>query len=221
MNRFIFGSGGHAKVVFHTMMQSEQSKRTFFYDDDAGKHGMVLLGSSVMGNFADLIVAIKNKTMGSGIVGIGNNAVRAQYFNRLLPLADEVFGVYVHPSAVIDASVQIDIGTVVFAQSVLHPCAKIGQNCIVNTAATVDHDCILGNHVQISPNATLCGGVEVGDFSMICAGATIIPYKKIGKNVVVAAGAVVINNVPDNVMVAGCPARIVKELPYDMMAPID
>ena len=43
-------------------------------------------------------------------------------------------------------------------------------------------------------------------------GATICPGVTIGKNSIVAAGAIVTKDVPDNVVVAGVPAKIIKEL---------
>ncbi|MGN1326121.1 MAG: sugar O-acetyltransferase, partial [Candidatus Spyradenecus sp.] len=45
------------------------------------------------------------------------------------------------------------------------------------------------------------------------AGVQVLPGVTIGSNVVVAAGAVVTRDVPDNVLVGGVPARILKSLP--------
>ena len=49
-----------------------------------------------------------------------------------------------------------------------------------------------------------------GELSFLGIGATIIQGIKIGKNVTVGAGSVVTNDIPDNVVVVGNPARIVK-----------
>jgi len=91
-------------------------------------------------------------------------------------------------------------------------CAVIGKHCIINTAASVDHDCVIEDFVQISPHATLCGGVSVGEGSQVGAGAVVIPGIRIGRWSLVAAGAVVLRDVPDNVLVMGNPARVVKNL---------
>jgi len=47
------------------------------------------------------------------------------------------------------------------------------------------------------------------------AGVTVLPGVTIGENAVVGAGAVVTKNVPDNTVVAGVPAKIIKQLPTD------
>jgi sugar O-acyltransferase (sialic acid O-acetyltransferase NeuD family) len=96
--------------------------------------------------------------------------------------------------------------------AVIQSCVSIGKHCIINTTASVDHDCLLEDYVHISPNATLCGAVSVGEGSQVGAGAVVIPGIKIGKWSLVAAGAVVMKNVPDNVLVLGNPARVVKRI---------
>lgn len=54
--------------------------------------------------------------------------------------------------------------------------------------------------------------IVIGDDVWIGGNCTIVDGVTIGSNVVVAAGAVVTKDVPDNCVVAGVPARIVKEL---------
>ena len=54
--------------------------------------------------------------------------------------------------------------------------------------------------------------VTIGDDVWIGSNCTILPSVTIGSNVVVAAGAVVSRDVPDNCVVAGIPAKIIKNL---------
>lgn len=54
------------------------------------------------------------------------------------------------------------------------------------------------------------GKVTLKEGAWICIGAILCPGVTIGKNAVVAAGAVVTRDVPDNAMVGGNPARILK-----------
>ena len=49
-----------------------------------------------------------------------------------------------------------------------------------------------------------------GELSFIGIGATIIQEIKIGKNVTIGAGSVAIKDIPDNVIIVGNPAKIVK-----------
>jgi len=71
---------------------------------------------------------------------------------------------------------------------------------------TVDHD-LYDRH-----NLFHFGQVTIKENAWICIGAIICPGVTIGRNAVVAAGAVVTKDVPDNVVVGGNPARIIKEI---------
>ena len=51
----------------------------------------------------------------------------------------------------------------------------------------------------------------VEDDVLIGANAVVLEGVRVGKNSVVAAGAVVIEDVPEGVVVAGCPARVIKQ----------
>ena len=52
----------------------------------------------------------------------------------------------------------------------------------------------------------------IGDNCYISTGVTILAPVKIGNNVTIGAGAVVTKDIPDNCVVAGVPARIIKQL---------
>jgi acetyltransferase-like isoleucine patch superfamily enzyme len=96
------------------------------------------------------------------------------------------------------------------AGSVIAPEVEIGQDCIVNTNATVDHESFLESGVEISPGATLCGLVRVGVNGWVGAGATVLPRIQIGSDATVGAGAVVTKNVERGQTVVGIPAKPLK-----------
>lgn len=66
------------------------------------------------------------------------------------------------------------------------------------------------NHLGIAKPVTIGNDVWIG------ANCTILPGVTIGDNVVVAAGAVVTHDVPDNCLVAGVPARKIRDLENDV-----
>ena len=65
-------------------------------------------------------------------------------------------------------------------------------------------------------HAGIAQPVKIGDDVWIGGNCTILPGVTIGNNVVIAAGAVVTKDVPDNCVVCGVPARIMKQIEDDV-----
>ena len=80
----------------------------------------------------------------------------------------------------------------------------IGQQVVI---ATINHDSKAENRANM-----LADSVKIGNGVWIGAHATILPGVTIGDGAVIAAGAVVTKDVPENVVVGGVPAKIIKEL---------
>ena len=114
----------------------------------------------------------------------------------------------VHPTAFVAVTAPLSEGCQILARAAVCADVKMGEECIVNTAASIDHESVLGKGVHIAPGATLAGCVTVGDFSLIGVGAVILPRIKIGSDVIVGAGSVVTKDIPDGMIAFGNPARI-------------
>ncbi len=70
---------------------------------------------------------------------------------------------------------------------------------------------VIGDHVRVGANVFIGGHVEVGDNSFLGIGSLLKDRIHIGKESVIALGAAVFNDVPNNATAAGNPARIVAE----------
>ncbi|MBO5253811.1 MAG: serine O-acetyltransferase [Clostridia bacterium] len=102
----------------------------------------------------------------------------------------------------------------------IHPGATIGKNLFIDHGMGV----VIGETAIIGDNCTLYQGVTLGgtgkdhgkrhptlgDNVMIGAGAKVLGPFRVGDNSRVAAGAVVLNEVPDNATAVGVPARVVR-----------
>lgn len=111
-----------------------------------------------------------------------------------------------------------------------HGRLRIGARVFVNCGTVllsvkeivIGDDVAFANEVYVidSNSHGLEGGphveapVRIGDGTWLGARAMVLPGVTIGKRVMVAAGAVVTRDVPDDVLVAGNPARVVRALTY-------
>ncbi len=193
---FLYGAGGHAKVILD-ILQAQGIGVDCVCDDN-------LAGTEFCGF---RVISGEYAPAGTAIVSIGKNAVRRKIVENLQERGTVCFATAIHPSVVISPSVKVGVGTVVMPSALVNADASIGMHCIVNTGAIIDHDCRVGDFAHISPHATLCGNVSVGAGTWVGAGATIIQGVSVGENCLVGAGAVVVRDVPANTVVVGVPAR--------------
>ena len=113
------------------------------------------------------------------------------------------------------------------------PVLRLGDRCVIGRGSHIvaHHSLDIGddvytgpyvyitdqNHSYADPDAPIGSqwpvnsAVRIGSGSWLGTGAIILPGADIGRNVVVAAGAVVRGKIPDRCVVAGVPARVVRE----------
>ena len=107
---------------------------------------------------------------------------------------------------------------------VIHNCAiysetNIGKNSsfgyggiavIVHKRAVIGENCRIGSNVTIGGRSKSLDVPRIGNDVYIATGAKILGGITIGNNCVIGANAVVLKDVPDNSMVVGVPAKIIK-----------
>ena len=71
----------------------------------------------------------------------------------------------------------------------------------------VAHDCVVGDATTFSNNAQIAGHVTIGDYAVLGAYAGVHQFCRVGAHAMVAAGAIVLQDVPPFVTVSGYPAK--------------
>ncbi len=141
-------------------------------------------------------------------ISVGDNKARKKIYDHFDGL--KLFpGNAIHPSAVIDHTVNVEPhGVMISAGVCINPLSVIGLGAICNTGAIIEHECRVGNFAHIGPGAVLCGNVTIGDHTFVGAGAVIRQGVTVGNNVVIGAGAVVVKDIENDQVVIGNPSRL-------------
>lgn len=122
------------------------------------------------------------------------------------------FDTVTHPSLIKGNFVMIERGCVICPGVVLTCDIKIGAHSIVNIGSTINHDCEIGKFTTIGPSVNIAGNVRIGGRVCVGIGTTIIDKVSIGSGTFIGAGAVVTEDLPENVLAVGFPAKPVKKL---------
>jgi carbonic anhydrase/acetyltransferase-like protein (isoleucine patch superfamily) len=85
----------------------------------------------------------------------------------------------------------------------------IGDCCIIDNGVVAPHHTELHDAVHLAPGVVLGGGCTIGELTLLGIGTAVSSRIRIGSNVIVRPGSVVVNDMPDNVLVGGSPAKVV------------
>jgi sugar O-acyltransferase (sialic acid O-acetyltransferase NeuD family) len=198
-NLIVHGAGGHARVVVDCSIAQGHHVVTICDPNCEGElYGIPIFADYTTPDFQDA----------SAIIAIGDNAVRKNVASKVT----HAFANVIHPSAVCSPYASMGLGNAILHSAVIQAESVVGNHVIINTGAQVDHDCMIGDFVHLAPGVILCGNVVIGEGTFMGAGSIVIPGKKVGAWSIIGAGSVVIDNIPDNVVAVGNPARVIKHV---------
>lgn len=124
----------------------------------------------------------------------------------------------IEPGAIIREFADIQDHAVIMMGAIINTGAKIGEATMVDMNAVVGGRASIGKRCHIGAGAVIAGVIEpasaapviIEDDVLIGANAVVLEGVHVAHDAVVAAGAIVIEDVPPHTVVGGCPARVLK-----------
>jgi sugar O-acyltransferase (sialic acid O-acetyltransferase NeuD family) len=117
----------------------------------------------------------------------------------------------VDPSAFVCSTAEIGRGCVIYPHSYVGHKAKIGDYVFALAGTIINHDDVVEDRVVFASAAVLAGHVHVEADCYMGQSSTVRQYLRIGKGSLVGMGAVVVKDVPPNSVMAGNPARRLRD----------
>lgn len=166
----------------------------------------------VIGKTEDLYKFLESEDINVFIAYVGLLNERSAYEKiRDLKIPKERFHSIIDPTAIVpNGYCSIGKGVLFAPLSQLSPDTTISDNCMLLGNSFVGHDSFLDHFAHVATNAVVGANVHVGKAVHVGSNSVIREKVRIGDYSLIGAGSVVIEDVPENAIVVGNPARVLR-----------
>ena len=208
-NLYIIGAGGFGREIAWLVERINANNPTWnlkgFIDDDELLLGKYKNGYQVLGDCEYL------KKLGEvyAVCAIASARIRKNIIDKFRG-SKIIFTSLIDPSVLTSERVEIGSGAIICAGTILTVNIKIGNYAIVDVNSTRGQDSEIEDFVTLYPSVNISGNCIVGECSELGTGMQIIQGKKISRDCIIGAGAVVVKDITESGTFVGCPARKIK-----------
>ena len=200
----IIGAGGFAKSIVDSLDNQKYNLVGFVDTFKQGQH----IGFDIIANHLDDITSPHDYAY---FIGVGDPKTRHQFYTQLNEKGLEQINI-VDPSAMLAKDVKLGNGIYIGKMCIINSGTKLADGVVVNTRSLIEH----GNDIQccsnITTNVVLNGDVTVGSRTFVGSCTVVNGQITIGTNTIIGSGSVVIRDIGDNIVVAGSPTRLIREI---------
>ena len=201
----IVGAGSVGKFIAYNPNQfTEKFDFIGFLDDDPNKKGQLIAGIPVLGTL-ELLPDYINQNI-AVVWGIAFPKIKASLVEKVKHL-DAEFPTLISEKAWISNEVAIGKGCIIYPGCSINYETVVGDFVVMNMNCALGHNVTLGDFTSLAPGVNLGGYTTIGDRTEVGIGAATKQFISIGSDCVVGGQAMVINDIGNNIVVKGIPAR--------------
>jgi sugar O-acyltransferase (sialic acid O-acetyltransferase NeuD family) len=210
----ILGTGGNSVDILDTINEINicQRRKVYicngFLDDNKMLWGKELFGYKVLGPISSASTH-KDCLFVNGI-GSTKNFLEKDKIIAKTGVEIDRFETIIHPTASVSSMAKIGVGVVIFQNVTITSNVVMGCHNIILPNTVISHDGVIGDYTCITGGVSISGNVTIGRSCYIGTNATIIDNIKIGNYCLVGMGSVVLHGIPDNTVVVGNPAKVLR-----------
>lgn len=207
MKSIIIGAGTYGEVYLSYLQEAGIDIVGFI--DDAPK-SCSIHGIPILGGISSLPLLREKYGVEAVYCPLGNNQLRAKFLSYAKELGYQTPS-YIHPSVIISPNVIIGEGVYILLGTTIMPFTIIQNYVMISMGVRIAHHSILKTGVFLSTGCNFGASIVAHECAYCGIGSTIMTgIQELGANCLIGAGAVVINNVDENAIVAGVPAKLIK-----------
>lgn len=182
-----------------------------FLDDDFKKVNKPFCDYPVLGTLDHITLLAKDVAV---IIGIAFPSVKQNIITRLSKLGKFEYPYLIAETAWISNAVTIQEGVIIYPGCSINYGTSIDSFVILNMNCAIGHDCSIGAYSSLAPGINLAGYTTLGIGVDMGIGSSTKQGVCIGNNSIVGGQSMLINNVPENIVVAGVPSAVIKTNHY-------
>jgi len=210
----IIGGIGNGTVIASAIADAEKRGHNDWevagFLNDRTPIGETIEGNRVLGTLADVDQFLaKDFHFIYTVYKIEGNRERLNLFNTL-NIPAERLATFIHPSAYVAEDVELSPGTVIMPNASISPGVSTGFGCLVMVGASLGHNTQSSSHCHFAAQSVVGAYCKIETGVHVGLNSTIRENVNIGKHSTLGMGSVLLENIPENEVWAGNPARRIK-----------
>jgi acetyltransferase EpsM len=212
----ILGGLGNGSVIANAIVDA--NKRGFDewefvgYLNDRQEKDSLIEGFQVLGKTIDASKFIKKGFYFiNTIYRIDGQQERIELFESL-KIPDSSLVIFIHPMTYVASNVKLSHGTVVMPNASISSGTSFGKCCLVMVGATIGHNNKIENYCHFAAQCCTSAYLNISDGVHVGLNATVRENLEIGKNSALGMGSVLLENIGENEIWAGNPAKFIRKV---------